>query len=1007
MRGRNGRVILTGRWRDVRNHYEAYIQVSRESRSAFLDVVRDGMRKTLAYGVSGVGLTIPSIENEPHVLQFTLVGSLMGLYLDGVRLVEASDSSFDRGTAGVGVQYNSVYFDNIAVERAKVVGPTAPTVRSRAAGAGQVWRFLMGTFSTEAEARRFQSELITGGYLNVSVEPSKEKWDVLVGAFLSEAEAQQEQANLQGQGIVISAIVVRSGGATQYAPVARRRPLAPERVFTLRLGQWGERQQADAFKRKLELDGFFGSEVRQVGTSTTLVFGSFLSREDAEKYRRLLEGSNYKVLAVTEEKPTSAPGPALATPGLVTAAIRQSEIWQTLTAEQKREFERLMQGGATGAVDQMQLYMDLKKELDKLRVETRQRIADLVTNTEQAQTRQRQLAALFSKINKAAFAGNFAEARKGLDEVFALDPDNSIAKLIQQQVELREKTLGQTIEQRLTESQRQQLERTLALAKQRAESFEREGYYQNALIEYENLLSLLREHNRDPQTQKEYGEKIKSLKDIIASGNKAIQDQFTTITTRVKGLNVGLLGVQNDQGALKSRLEGMMKYFPYALGAFGLLALVVLWVFFGVRSVRRRNRLMLEQMQSLTLKPMMEIAGGGATAVLPSKVAPRGIGGGAPAVLESKTAPVADLFPESPLPEQGLSPFETKETKPSPGVVTAPEEAETEATAFLPKELLEPAPDVRPKISEAEEISALLGSIPTPEDQTAKMPASVIPLGGALGEEELGLDRQAPTTRTAPSGIPTLEIEPDVVPLRLDDLLIEGEAKAPAASTAPPVETEATPLDLDMMGVGLPEQEGPATAAFAAGVFYEQSADNEPVGATPSNWKGAQESYTFASLKVGEDTPAPNSTRYLRFEKTEGVGSAYYSCQFPDATGQVAVEFDLRCDQKNKYLLGFYVEKDGDFRQSIHTIVHQPEGKGTASLRVQGEAVSYEMGTWRHIKYVVNLSSGRLSGYVDGKVVLDNIRLTNCPRSLNTLSIRDNIPTTGVLLIDNIRIART
>ena len=52
------------------------------------------------------------------------------------------------------------------------------------------------------------------------------------------------------------------------------------------------------------------------------------------------------------------------------------------------------------------------------------------------------------------------------------------------------------------------------------------------------------------------------------------------------------------------------------------------------------------------------------------------------------------------------------------------------------------------------------------------------------------------------------------------------------------------------------------------------------------------------------------------------------------------------------------------------------------------------------------LSTGRLSGYVDDQRVIDNIRLMNCPRVLNTLSIRDNIPTTGTLLIDNVKVSR-
>ena len=1014
MRSRSGRVILVNRWRDARNHYEAYIQVFRDTRSAFIDIVRDGNRKTLAYGVGGVGLDIPSIENgspdRRHTLHFTIVGTAMALYLDGVRLVEASDASLDRGSAGVGVQYSTAYFDNVLVERVKIIGPTTPVVRSvgpEAAGTGQVYRLLMGTFNSPAEAKRFQGELVGDGYLNVSVEPAGQKWDVLAGAFMSETEALQERANLGAQGVVVPGVVVRTGGTTQYTPVARRRPSAPDRVFTVRLGPWGTREGADALKRKLELDGFFGSEIRQEGTSFTVVLGSFRSREDADKYRRLLESSNYTVLEITEGKIAEAPGPALVTPTQVTLAIRQSEIWQTLTAEQKKEFERLMQAPAAAGVDQTPLYMDIKKEVEKLRLETRQKIADLVNNLEKSETSQRQLTALISKANKLAAGGNFAEARKSLDEIYAIDPDNNMARAIQQLIEVREKTAG--MDRRLTDGPRQELERNLALARQRAEDYERNGYFQNALLEYKTLLSLLSEHNLDPQAQANYRDKIKALETAVALGNKSINDQFTTITARVRGLSSGLTGVQNEQGALKSSFEQKLEYLPYALGAFGLLALLTIWVLFGVRSVRRRHRLLLEQMQSLTLKPMMEISGGGA-AVLPSQKPTREIGGAAPPVLEGKPSAAADLFPETPSPEPAFSFFEAKETMRPTKAPAAVEEPEPSVTMRLPEESPLPGPTVVGGASEEEEISSLFGSIPTRAGRTAKMPTPPpSPVGVAAGdEEEMGMDRMDQVVRVPSGGLPHFtDVEPEVAPLRLDEMVMESEIKVTPEAPGPPVEAVTAPLDLDMMGVGLPEQEAPpAAAAVSAGVFFEQSFDAEAEGAMPGKWQGSQESYAFASLKVASATPAPRSTRYLRFGKTEGVGSAYYSCRFPDATGQVAIEFDLRCDEKNKFLLGFYVEKDGDFRQSIHTIVHQPEAKGTASLRVQGEAVPYEMGSWRHIKYIVNLSTGRLSGYVDGETVLDNIRLTNCPRSLNTLSIRDNIPTTGVLLIDNIRIGR-
>ncbi|KPL11509.1 hypothetical protein AMJ85_03590 [candidate division BRC1 bacterium SM23_51] len=1001
MRSRNGRVILVGRWRDVRNHYEAYVQAFRQTRSAFIDIVQDGKRRTLVYGVGGVGLDIPSFESgapdRRHHLQFALVGASMALYLDGERLIETNDNTFDGGTAGVGVQYNTVFFDNVLVERSNLIAPTVPVFRAPppgTAGAKQVYRFLMGTFDTEEEAKRFSGELIEGGYLNVSVEPAGEKWDVLVGAFMTEIEAHQEAAYLEKRGVLIPNIIVRAAGATQYSPVARRRQAIAEIAYTLFLGRWNTREETEALKQRLELDGFFGSQVRTEAEGFTLVLGSFRTRDDAEKYRRLLQDGNYKVVDIAEEAIAEAPGPALVTPRRVSLAIRQSPIWRTLSREQQREFERLMAAEDTGATDMTQFYIDLKKEVEKLRMETRKEISQIVGGIEKRDAKERQLAGLFTKVNKAAFGGNFAEARNVLSKILAQDPGNTIAGLIQDQLDLREKTLGQEIERRLSDAEQRQLKRTLNLAAIRAESFEREQYFQNALLEYENIRSLLTEQKDtlDPKGEQQafVAKKIENLKTRIALGRKDIDARFDKFQGSLTGFNRDILDLHTGQTELAQSHAETAKFLLILVVGLAVLSGLFLWIFFGVR---RRNRLLLEQMRSLTLKPMMEISGGGGAAVLPSEKPAPEIGGGARPVLESRPeAPLAPA-PEPPTAEEEVSPFEAEEIRRPATIPTAAEEPETEISMRLAEESPEPAPTVVGDALAEEEPFASLESViaePTPSEE---------------GEEEVSLafDEPAPEKPAADSLSP---IETEAEPLRLDDFVIEPEERGPEEISAPPVETETTPLDLDLMGVGLAEAEAPPSPpGVAPGVFCEQSFDDEVVGSTPSNWTGEQESYEFASLVVADDSPAPNSTRCLRFEKTDGIGSALYSRKFPDATGQVAIEFDLRCDRKNKLMLGFYVEKDGDFKQSIYiTILTDVEG--TAFLRLQGETVPYEMGTWRHIKYLVNLSTGRLSGYVDGETVLDNIRLTNCPRSLNTLSIRDNIPTTGVLLIDNIRIAR-
>ena len=128
---------------------------------------------------------------------------------------------------------------------------------------------------------------------------------------------------------------------------------------------------------------------------------------------------------------------------------------------------------------------------------------------------------------------------------------------------------------------------------------------------------------------------------------------------------------------------------------------------------------------------------------------------------------------------------------------------------------------------------------------------------------------------------------------------------------------------------------GPAPSG-APGV--EQDFEDEMVGAMPSGWEG---SYPFASLTVKGDTPPRGAQQYLCFEKKEGAGKAFFSRRFPSISGKVAIEFDLRCNDKNKFLLGIYVEKGGDFQQAIHTKILRSEAQTTPTIHMQGESAPY------------------------------------------------------------------
>jgi hypothetical protein len=188
---------------------------------------------------------------------------------------------------------------------------------------------------------------------------------------------------------------------------------------------------------------------------------------------------------------------------------------------------------------------------------------------------------------------------------------------------------------------------------------------------------------------------------------------------------------------------------------------------------------------------------------------------------------------------------------------------------------------------------------------------------------------------------------------------------------------------------------------FPPGTYYEQSFEDEAIGDVPRGWKG---SYDYSSLTVVDG--GSDGGKCMRFDKKQGTGSAYYSLKFPDASGKLCLEFDIRCDDKNRYLIGFYIEKDEDFRQAISTIVHRTNQAAPPMLRLQTEQTPYEFKKWVHVKYIIDLPRSLVDGWVDDLAVANGVRLIQAPKVLNTLSLRDNSNTVGVLLIDNIKITR-
>ncbi len=264
------------------------------------------------------------------------------------------------------------------------------------------------------------------------------------------------------------------------------------------------------------------------------------------------------------------------------------------------------------------------------------------------------------------------------------------------------------------------------------------------------------------------------------------------------------------------------------------------------------------------------------------------------------------------------------------------------------------------------------------------------------------LDEQAPDTRVAKMSPPgDEELDDGEIPsIQLD----MGGGSDLGAKTA---------LHLDAIDASETHEMGDSNQ----GLKYDSMTEQEPgevkggvelafeddqLGQHPTGWEG---DYEYASLTVESATPSKGSNQYLCFQKREGRGKALYSYRFSEVSGgKVEIRFDLCCSEKNKFLLGFYIENQSDPKQSIHTKILLSEAQTTPTIHMHGESAPYLLGSWANIRYVIDLDEAKVDGYIDNTHVARDLPLQPNPGRFDTLSIRDNINATGVLLLNNIRV---
>ncbi len=860
-------------------------------------------------------------------------------------------------------------------------------------GAGEV-KVRVASGLGEKEALQLQRYLQADGYgagaaIELAVDGSG-KYSVLIGPFDNEAQAEGLLKDLRDSGYNAEGVVQAQAVGGQVVSRAET-----GRVYRAQVGEFPDRAQAEGLKKSLEDDGFAAVSVLEDSGVYRVVVGIFPSETQAEEMVKMLRNEGYslaKSIATEEVAPAVRPKePAqieLPKEVLALPPEKQEEIRNIMLERQKAE------RGLLGA----QELQELRERMSRLERGLQEVVKIVKTDEETKKRREEKLAPIRVKFREAILRKEFSMAEQALEEM--------------------RQSGAETQELTFFETQLNALRTSMTPDAQKAE--ENQKRIHQLLVEAQAALDA----NRLDEAKSTY-----IAAKAIDPANPEVKEFGQKIAEKERKL------------AAAPKPAGADRQLLLLYGGVGIAVILVLGLgAYVIINVRREKRILAE---------VQQLAGKGAAAAGEAAVATSQT-----TSVEQKPARQEEKEKPTPAPKLGEAPAlgGVGSALAGPGalgstilqqVTTSEPQAEEEPAQTSAPEIF------RPEVAEGEviqeqrpagEADVLMlndlvgasagGESQAPPSEEIKLPDLEIPLpnleetqtavheasepstlnldaiSSVSLDELLGASKEEKESPAPPVGAAAVSINDETT-------VVPSEAPSEAVAPVPPVEPTPEPALASAETTAAPsafeattqlprvEAQAPAASAQDKKIIFEQTFDDEEPGTQPRGWQGE---YEYATLVVDTTSPAPGSKACIKFEKRTGAGSAHYVCHFPKASGLVIVEFDIRCDEKNKYLLGFYVEKDEDFKQSVHTIIHRLDSRTPPTLRVQGEPVPYELGTWRHVKYELNLLAGTATAYVDGQEVIRDTRLASNYGYVNTLSIRDNLATTGVLYLDNIKI---
>lgn len=984
---RNGGILLMGRWGQDDSHYEASYETSEGTVTVAISRVVGRRTEVLAQADSNRDPLLPDLANGATPAdgrQFGLAfeGDRITFSIDRREVLEARDSALARGSAGVGQFENFVFFDNFRVLgiEAQPTTVTQPGVRPTptedvTTTVERVFRLVVAEGWTRQQARDYQRALESMEFSPVIVrENPRGGYDVLTGTFLSRQEAERQGDFLLTEGDLIDYRVVE---ITQGAEEELQAATEAVSAYTIRVAVFDRQAAAEATVTHLieDLD-YFPVTLFPRDNQFAILVGNFSERDEAQLLIPGLRNEGFSTAQVIETpRQELVQATAVAATEMVDQALSLMTQDERSRVEEVLEAQRMLALGGNTA-DQIQQLQSVLQELRQSYSGLRESVLSIQEQAREEEALRRDVSQKIQEAEDAIDQRNWGRADLIISDILSMDPQNATARLLMARVRAASSSGAEE-----SSSSEDRIQRILEQAHEREVQGDLTGALALLTINANNFPSndLLRaemariEDERDRQNQVARDESLREMQEQIARENRK---QMLILA----GALVAIFIV--------------------------LLAAAIWWI-----SRDKRSQPKVKPLRSKKAKAQ------------------------AAAVEEEEIDEAEEEYvPEMPAAAPTLRDVTITPTG-SGGIGLDPNEANQDVTALSGSVLgsisatqtkeSEPEPEVTPRPLKLDggPVGAGGGRLdlgfgeetPVPEAPTLKTPAPTAPDTGLIdlgfGDDEPEMppvETPDPFQMGEPPAGPTLE--DDTIDLGIDDDLIVTPATPDLETTQPLAMDE---IDT-ALGLGLGAGAGTAAAGAGAaptpsagsGAILEQKFTGSMAGQQPTEWSG---SYDFATLTVETSNVKPGSEASLCYRKQTGAGSALYTCRFPEASGVVNVEFDLCCETKNQYLLGIYFENAGNFRQSVHTVIHRSDDSVT--LRLQGKAAPYEFNKWVHLKYKIDLNSGTVDGSVDGQAVAVRVPLVTMPdqetpKSIDTISIRDTLATEGVFFLDNIRISK-